>query len=556
MKPRALFVALLLFAPARAHATQVTVPDDYATIQGALDSHADTVWVRSGTYPETLMTDGHASLLDARDAYGRPSLPVVTSLNAISRLGALRGIVFTGPVYVYGGDIEACWFGAGLDFGYGAPIICNNIVFGDLSGPEGGAFNISMNTVIGGSISANPPGTSDVRRNAVVGPAAVGIAVWSDVRAVNNYVRNCQTGIWTSNSGPSVVLGNVIEECSGPGIAAEGPGLWYGAWTGLVGNTIRRCGADGIHASGNWARTAISGNRVENASGKGIYAHGAGFNLAGNTVLNAGGIGLDIADDGNEAVLLVGNRVTVAASDGAIVRGTSIDAIGNIIGRSGGRGLVATGEHVTARSNTLYLNNETGLELGGGSSATVDSVDHNVAYQNGTGLRWLGSGTAVLGCNDWYKNTAANTEGVLPGPTDLALNPLFCDVDADDVSLSAVSALLQPAGCGLVGALGQGCSYPAAVVPPPSTVETGLRVFPQPGGREVRLSWQATGEPVDVVVYDVVGAHRWRTRTDGNTDGVVWQGVDEAGRLLPAGVYFARIGSAGRQASARVVLVR
>ena len=44
--------------------------------------------------------------------------------------------------------------------------------------------------------------------------------------------------------------------------------------------------------------------------------------------------------------------------------------------------------------------------------------------------------------------------------SDLALDPLFCDVAQGDVHLSAGSPLLASAGCDTIGALGEGCDAP------------------------------------------------------------------------------------------------
>ena len=71
-----------------------------------------------------------------------------------------------------------------------------------------------------------------------------------------------------------------------------------------------------------------------------------------------------------------------------------------------------------------------------------------------------GPGTIGLGCNDWFGNVAGAVSGADPGATDLALDPLFCDVTQGDVHLSALSPLLNAAGCGQIGALGQGCDAP------------------------------------------------------------------------------------------------
>ncbi len=553
-----LLTVSLMLVPVPILASQVTVPDDYATIQAAWDSRADTVFVRGGKYPEALQLGHEMSwtrsllALPADLWYGPvANPPVVASITTANySIKHLRGLVSTGPASVWGGLIEGCWFGAGLQLGLGGTTVWNNMVFGNIVASGGAAFNICMNTVIGGRIEGNPVGDCQIRRNVVLGPAATGIMAWSDVSAIENYVRGCGVGIHVSGefSGAS---GNVVEDCSGTGILAEAP---PSTWWGVGDNTVRRCGGDGVSVASGALTSVITGNTVDSVGGAGIRTQGPGAEVTGNVVTRAVGRGLDISS--GFLTTMLDNQVVGAGADGAVVSGQIVQVRGNVVGRSGGRGLAVTGEEVTVRANTLYLNADAGLDLSGTSSAGVDSVDHNIAYQNDVGLRWDGLGTAVLGCNDWYANTTANTEGISPGATDLSLNPLFCDMMADDVSLSAVSALLDPPGCGLVGALGEGCPYPVAVPPEPGAVLSGLGVLPQPGRGEVRLSWQGTNDVTEVAIYDVTGARRWSATAAPGASEVVWRGVDDDGRPLPAGVYFAKVGSGERQAAANVVLVR
>lgn len=62
----------MLCASSSAFATAVTVPDDYSSVQEAIDSGADTVQIRPGSYPERLSID-HPVSLQGIDG-GRPQL--------------------------------------------------------------------------------------------------------------------------------------------------------------------------------------------------------------------------------------------------------------------------------------------------------------------------------------------------------------------------------------------------------------------------------------------------------------------------------------------------
>jgi hypothetical protein len=86
-----------------------------------------------------------------------------------------------------------------------------------------------------------------------------------------------------------------------------------------------------------------------------------------------------------------------------------------------------------------------------------------------------------MGCNDWFGNDSGAVHGIAPSQNDLALDPRFCDVVGDDVRLAANSPLLDAPGCGLIGALGQGCGTSATMV----SLFTAERV-----ADGIRVRWQ------------------------------------------------------------------
>jgi predicted outer membrane repeat protein len=64
------------------------------------------------------------------------------------------------------------------------------------------------------------------------------------------------------------------------------------------------------------------------------------------------------------------------------------------------------------------------------------------------------------GCNDYWGNTQGNlAEGLEPYPTDLFVDPQFCDPNMNDWTLAKGSPCLPEGSgtCGQIGALGQGC---------------------------------------------------------------------------------------------------
>jgi subtilisin family serine protease len=104
-------------------------------------------------------------------------------------------------------------------------------------------------------------------------------------------------------------------------------------------------------------------------------------------------------------------------------------------------------------------------------------------------------------------------------------------------------------------------SDPGLTAVPPSSASPVLRLAPreQPSHGAVTFDWALAAhalEPVSLAIHDAAGrrvASASRTGTDGSW---TWNGRDEAGSLVPAGMYFARLTCGSRHAQARVVLLR
>jgi hypothetical protein len=161
----------------------------------------------------------------------------------------------------------------------------------------------------------------------------------------------------------------------------------------------------------------------------------------------------------------------------------------------------------------------------------------------------------VLECNDWYGSANGVVYGTIPGISDVTVYPFFCDLSRDDVYLSAGSPLLNLGACGLIGALGEGCTEAVGV---PPALEPGVHAFtasPNPSGGIVRFSWASSARPEKLEVIDGTGARRWSAANQPGASALAWPGLDSAGRRLPAGVYYARLTSKSTSATARFVLV-
>jgi hypothetical protein len=556
-----------LVPAATARASGAIVPWTHPTIQAAIDSGVDTVYVRSGDYDEDLVIAGDLVLMAyPTQDFGVSHLVRARGL-AYLDVGfgyrfAVIGLGFRGPANLLGSAtvrLHGCRFDSSLvldgRFQYTSMLGCQ--VFGGITG-QPYSLDVTNSTIVGGGISVGFEGNLSIRSNYVVGPAAIGIEVWdgdggADVS--HNTVIAAGEGIVMHYPIGSSVHGNRILDCAGNGIRCDHPGGGSGGTAYIDGNDIRRCGGHGVELVKGSYR--VSSNTIDSVGQCGIHASYPTMpqyaSKTGNRISAAGSHGLWV--EGHVGVVR-GNRVLGAAGDG--IRLAAADSVElNVTGRCGGAGLVSAAPEfdpmVLAR-NTMYLNAGAGIVV---TSRGAETVRANIAHGNlGHGLAWSGSGAPTLGCNDWSGNVAGTVSPGSAGATDVAVNPLFCDLPADDVTLSAGSPLLALAGsCGPIGALGVGCAS-ALDVPGARSGPTGLSASPSPARAGVRFAFGPLAQPGRIDVFDVRGARRWGADVPAGAAALEWDGAGDDGSPLPAGVYFARVLFQGCVLDARVVLVR
>jgi parallel beta-helix repeat protein len=244
--------------------------------------------------------------------------------------------------------------------------------------------------------------------------------------AKGNRIENYETGISAQDMKTYVLEDNYITKCG------TGMRLSNGDYVDVTNNEIRDCG-------------------------EGIFG-GLGFSL-------------DI------------RRNRVLGSSQAGIRGALIFSVvveQNVVGRSGGSGIFL--EELMSpivRENTLYNNRGSGIEVYRHLEGAV-LVENNIVFGNeGWGLKVLAEVVVELGCNDWFGNGLGAVSSAAVDPTDLNLDPLFCNVDSADVRLTPASPLVDIPKCGTIGASGVGCSMTAALL-------QMLIVEPRPGAAMVR----------------------------------------------------------------------
>jgi len=426
---------------ARAHTT--IVPDDFPTIQAAIDHlespyAPDTVLVRGGNYPERPVLRMSRVVMAIAPANGAAQLPVIDGIQTRGEGGnnfGFIGLRFSGQVVVgptNGPDRDSfrdCRFDAGAIPGGGHDYpdlwqveISHCTLFGTVWIRALGG-TVDSSTVHGPLIMDSYNGNR-VRDNAFEGIAGTAVTIRGEGSDIGgNRVRGCGNGFdVVTEDGYSIFEDNDIEGCSGYAFSSIG----Y-----------------------NDESTRVRRNRITKCGGHGILASGA-LLVLDNTVTDCGGPGLDLLVQATEAV--------------------DRHVAGNVVGRCGVAGIrlayYNTGYEVipVIRNNTVFACSGPGISVSG---LSVFAISNNIACSNG------GPGLVVvqeeesyptLSCNDWFANDGGATVGIAPAATDLAVEPEFCDLAGNDVQLMSDSPLLDAPGCGLIGALGKGCEAPPIAI--------------------------------------------------------------------------------------------
>jgi hypothetical protein len=493
---------------------------------------------------------------------GQFNAPIVGGLTASAWIVA-EGIRFVGQVTVASGPpfgsrysrFEGCRFDATLATGnnHSAFLYVRGCMF--LADVHVVPYSCEFvdDTFISASLDVGYEGFARYIGNAFVGPGAFGLRTSASnggVTVSGNTVSGKVDGIVVWYATSAEVMGNSVAGCSGDAFKGVAPSEFPVGTIDFRDNQVRNCGGDGF----NLERVGgeFVGNVVDSVGGDGLRWSGIPmYRIGGNDLRYIGGRGIT-SDRG--VLTLSRNTIIDTSSDGIVVEYAS-RADSNVIGRTGGAGLrISEAYNDRVRWNTVFLCAGDGIDLHG---AGTDSISNNIAFANGgAGLVFSGTGVPVLSCNDWHANTGGATVDIAPGASDLGVDPLFCNVSQDDVHLSAASPLLEALGCGQIGALGEGCTAGVSVGPETGDEARGLRVFPHPTRDHVTFAWAIGTGPVDLEVFDVNGARRWKASAPQGTRSLTWDLGDASGERLTPGVYWARVAVNGQVRVGRLVLVR
>jgi len=480
----------LIAAPAAA--ITVTVPDDWPTIQQAIDSEADEVLVRPGTYPETLVV--------ARQIHIRGLVPTGTPLDS---LPTVAGMLFqnhelepngqtnyikiwdlrvSGPVRnlfvtnmsLYKVEISRCALDAGLsdEGSTSRQWLEYSIQSCRIDGPTRLGFPKGVLIelcLVRQPILLDQMEWASLVGNHINGSGAEGVSAegWRSKLEVRGntfegYERPLRSRCWVSKITDNRFIG--------PGLVAV-ESVWAD-WIEITGNHIT--GFDvGIQCSFREYQLELAGNKIEDCRIAAVQASTSTDSRFGGWILcvaneiRSCGVGLDLF--GSMAVR--GNIVRSCAGDGISIRGRYLTLESNVVGRCGGAGIRVENHLEDDGDDSPRFSRNTSYENGGSGYVifvdTRDSLGHfdrNIGHGNARfGLELSGRDSLSVGCNDWFGNGLGAVQGIALSPSDLTVDPLFCDVTLGDVHLSERSPLLDVAGCGTIGALEAGCPAPGAV---------------------------------------------------------------------------------------------
>ncbi|MCI0528097.1 MAG: hypothetical protein L0Y56_11730, partial [Nitrospira sp.] len=128
-----------------------------------------------------------------------------------------------------------------------------------------------------------------------------------------------------------------------------------------------------------------------------------------------------------------------------------------------------------------------------------------------------------------------------PGSTDFSLDPLFCNPNGGDISLFDNSPCLPSnSSCGLVGALGLGCTSVLSIEEgSESSPSVQLRVI---SGKPISFEIDAkVPENFTLLILDPQGRVISRAMIPGGAGKTTyhWHGKSMEGQVVASGVYFA-----------------
>ncbi len=180
-----------------------------------------------------------------------------------------------------------------------------------------------------------------------------------------------------------------------------------------------------------------------------------------------------------------------------------------------------------------------------GAIFAIDGPDRNIYAQrlDATGvIQWTPQGVPVCSATGVQHGPVivSDATGTVIGWNDLRDEFTGTDIYASKIGLDGTPADVRAP------------RHPASLALDPN--------FPNPFGTTTSLEFRLeTGADVEIGIYDVAGRRMREIRLGRMGAGarqIAFDGLDDAGRLLPSGVYFYRVRAAGETVSRKMVIAR
>ncbi|MBZ0267923.1 right-handed parallel beta-helix repeat-containing protein [bacterium] len=393
------------------------VPADFSTIHEALEASAlgDTVLVAPGTYSGYVLYGGNEAYV-GRVPDGVVLMSEAGPSQTIIDLAPLEGVTYWSAAFGMSGNTS------------GQTVIDGFRVVGLSTHSVGVSVGFSEQIEVRNCSFEVPEGATVQEAQGIGG-------LYADLRAVNCTFLRCQTAL--GGSGIQITIGDVtVENCSfidcgtstalgsGAGAASDPPGFLE----------VRNC---------------LFQRCVTTTGGGGIASGQRGGILIDNCVfeemdaIGRAGAALELGSLGSHSV--VSNNVfrdfNISTGAGCIYipYGTAVLS-GNTFANLHQPQIPAGVALTTAAVGDLVLENNVFAHLSGAEA---------LIFNEGVAL--------TLDCNVFWDN--ADGIGIDLSPTDRIVDPQFCDPENGNYTLQSTSPCLPDLslGCGLIGALGQGC---------------------------------------------------------------------------------------------------
>jgi hypothetical protein len=223
-------------------------------------------------------------------------------------------------------------------------------------------------------------------------------------------------------------------------------------------------------------------------------------------------------------------------------------------------------------SATIQNNTFAGNCVGIYANLPADGLDISrniISGCSSDGVKRYDGSPPVIRENDFWDNSGDNIDGFTPPPEDgnlFDVDPMFCDLDAGSYNISVDSPCYSDTlRAQWIGARLPPCGGSADAKDRDDLLRTltnQVRVFASPSllhsGQVARVRVQGAPGSGDLILITVTGRELFRTRVSVSDGPMVfsWNGRDQMGHAVEAGVYFWAFEARGMRSSQRILVVR